>query len=109
MEPITSRRLAGISETGLGIVLALVPVALWVAWTPLVWVIVVAVGIVAAALLIAITYWYPQAEERASGARPELPDEGIAAIHEVFPLTYHHSFRQTARFRRAMDALRRVL
>jgi len=109
MEPTTRKRLAGIGETGLGIVLALVPVALWVAWTPLVWVIVVTVGVVAAALLVAIGYWWPQADEGASGARPELPDEGIGAIHEVFPLTYHHSFRQTARFRRAMDALRRVL
>jgi hypothetical protein len=93
----------------LGIVLALVPVALWVAWTPWVWVIVVAVGVVAAALLVAVGYCWSPAGEGASSAKPELPDEGIAAIHEAFPLTYHHSFRQTARFRRAMDALRRVL
>ncbi|HJU72315.1 MAG TPA: hypothetical protein VJ717_01105 [Gemmatimonadaceae bacterium] len=109
MEPATKKRLAGIGETGLGIVLALVPVALWVAWTTRVWVIVVAVGVVAAALLVALGYWGPQADECASDAKPELPDEAIAAIQEVFPLTYHHSFRQTARFRRAMDALRRVL
>jgi hypothetical protein len=109
MEPDTKKRLAGIGETGLGIVLALVPVALWVAWTPLVWVMVVAAGVVAAALLVALEYWRPRADEGASSARPELPDEGIAAVHEVFPLTYHHSFRQTARFRRAMDTLRRML
>jgi hypothetical protein len=108
MGPATEKRLAGIAETGLGIVLALVPVALWVAWTPFVWVIVVAVGVVAAVLLVALGYWR-RADEGASSARRELPDEGIAAIHEVFPLTYHHSFRQTARFRRAMDTLRRVL
>jgi hypothetical protein len=108
MEPAAKRRLAGIGETGLGIVLALVPVALWVAWTPFVWVTVVAVGVVASALLVGLGYWRPQADE-ASSARRELPEEGIAAIHEIFPLTYHHSFRQTARFRRAMDRLRRVL
>jgi hypothetical protein len=109
MEPATKERLAGIGETGLGIVLALVPVALWVAWTPFVWAIVVAVGVVAAALLVGLGYWRPKADEGASNARREFPDEGIAAIHEIFPLTYHHSFRQTARFRRAMDRLRRVL
>jgi hypothetical protein len=91
------------------VVLALSPVALWVAWTPLVWLIVVAVGVVAAALLVVLGYWTRQADEGAGSARRELSDEGIAAIHEVFPLTYHHSFRQTARFRRAMDTLRRVL
>jgi hypothetical protein len=109
MEPATKTRLATVAETGLGIVLALVPVALLVAWTPWIWVIVVAVGAVAAALLVAVGYWLPHADEGASGAGPKLPDEAIAAIHEVFPLTYHHSFRQPARFRRAMDALRRVL
>src|SRR5687767_7303065 len=99
MEPATKERLAGSGETALGIVLALVPVALWVAWTPFVWMIVVAVGVVAAALLVALGYWW-RTDEGASSAPRELPDEGIAAIHEVFPLTYHHSFRQTARFRR---------
>jgi hypothetical protein len=108
MKPATKKSLAGVGETGLGIVLALVPVALWVAWTPFVWVTVVAVGLVAAALLVALGYWL-RSDEGASSAPRELPDEGIAAIHEVFPLTYHHSFRQTARFRRAMDTLRRVL
>jgi hypothetical protein len=109
MGPAAKKRLAGIGETGLGIVLALVPVALWVAWTPLVWLAVVTAGVVAAALLIALEYWRPRTDEGASSARPELPDEAIAAVHEVFPLTYHHSFRQTARFRRAMDTLRRII
>jgi hypothetical protein len=110
MQPATKERLAGIGESVLGMVLALMPVALWVAWTPFVWLIVVAVGVFAGALLVALEYWRPQAHESANSPRRELPpDEAIAAIHEVFPLTYHHSFRETTRFRLAMDTVRRVL
>ena len=40
-----------VAETGLGIVLAVTTVTLWVAWTPSVFIVVVAVAIVSAALL----------------------------------------------------------
>jgi hypothetical protein len=103
-------RLSRIGETGLGIVLALVPVALWVAWTPMVWVVVMAVGFVAAALLIALSR--PRASEDASAspgeAPPALPDTFTATIHELFPLTYHHSREGPRRFRAAMEKLRRA-
>jgi hypothetical protein len=103
-------RLSRIGETGLGIVLALVPVALWVAWTPIVWVVVMAVGFAAAALLIELSR--RRASEDANAlpgeAPPALPDTFTATIHELFPLTYHHSREGPRRFRSAMEKLRRA-
>jgi len=103
-------RLSRIGETGLGIVLAVVPIALWVAWTPLVWAVVVAVGFVAAALLIALDHRRPAEDASASpgDAAPTLPDTFVATVHELFPLTYHHSREGPRRFRSAMEKLRRA-
>lgn len=103
-------RLSRIGETGLGIVLAVVPVALWVAWTPIVCAVVIAVGFVAAALLIALSYRRAAEDASASPgeAPPALPDTFVATVHEVFPLTYHHSREGPRRFRSAMEKLRRA-
>jgi hypothetical protein len=103
-------RLSRIGETGLGIVLAVVPVALWVAWTPIVWAIVIAVGFVAAALLIALGHRRAAEDAGASPveAAPALPDTFVATVHEIFPLTYHHSREGPRRFRSAMEKLRRA-
>jgi hypothetical protein len=103
-------RLSRIGETSLGIVLAVVPVALWVAWTPIVWTVVMAVGFVAAALLIALDH-RRRAEDSSGPPRdgaPALPDTFIQTVHEVFPLTYHHSREGPRRFRSAMEKLRRA-
>ncbi|MGQ0654695.1 MAG: hypothetical protein ACT4P4_20915 [Betaproteobacteria bacterium] len=104
-------RLSRICETGLGIVLAAMPVALWVAWTPIAWAVVMAVGFVAAALLIALSHRRGAQDQSASPgeAAPALPDTFIATVHEVFPLTYHHSREGPRRFRSAMEKLRRVV
>jgi hypothetical protein len=104
-------RLSRIGETSLGIVLAVVPVGLWVAWTPFVWAVVIAVGFVAGALLIALDHRRPGEDARASpdDTAPALPDTFVATVHEVFPLTYHHSREGPRRFRSAMEKLRRAL
>jgi hypothetical protein len=103
-------RLSRIGETSLGIVLALVPVALWVAWTPIVWTVVIAIGFVAAALLIALDHRRGAEDASASpgDAAPGLPDTFVATLHDVFPLTYHHSREGPRRFRSAMEKLRRA-
>lgn len=103
-------RLSRIGETGLGIVLAAMPVALWVAWTPMAWAVVIAVGFVAAALLIALSYRRTAEDASASPGEtaPALPDAFVATVHEVFPLTYHHSRDGPRRFRDAMEKLRRT-
>ena len=102
-------RLARICETVLGLLLAAMPVALWVAWTPIVWAVVFAVGFAAAALLIALAHRRTAEEAGASPGKapPALPDTFVATIHEVFPLTYHHSREGPRRFRDAMEKLRR--
>lgn len=103
-------RLSRLGETGLGIVLAVMPVSLWVAWTPFVWAVVIAVGFLAAALLIALDHRRPAEDAGASpgDAAPALPDSFVATVHELFPLTYHHSREGPRRFRNAMEKLRRA-
>lgn len=101
-------RLSRIVETSLGIVLAVVPVALWVAWTPIVWAVVMAIGFVVAVLLVALGQ-RRAADDQSTSPRDVargLPDPFVATVHEVFPLTYHHSREGPRRFRDAMEKLR---
>ena len=94
-------RLRQIAETGLGVILAVTPAVLWIAWTPelLLW--AMAVAAACGVLLVLITR---SASEGATGATP-LPEEFIDEVHRLFPLTYHHSLRETPRFRAAMKRL----
>ena len=104
-------RLTAAATTLLGAVLAATPVALWIAWSATVLFIVVAVAIASAGLFV----WLAELAQR--NARQThvadgwvvLPDEFIAEVHELFPLTYHHSMLETARFRRAMEKLSRLI
>lgn len=104
-------RLRSIAVTALGIVLALVPPALWVAWTETGLLAVAAVGVVAAALLVGLADYGGSKEGRnkAACADSRLPDEAIAELHRIFPLTYHHSLVEKARFHQAMNKLRQRL
>lgn len=106
--------LVSVIATVLGITLAAVPVALWVAWTPLVFVGVLIVGAVSAALLILfLDHLHSAAGERADPSDARLggavPDEFVEEIHRIFPLTYHHGRIGRARFRRTMDKLRHLI
>jgi hypothetical protein len=108
------RWLCGV-ETGLGFALAVTPVTLWVAWTPSVFFAAVAVAAISAILLILLNrHWRPAPEHahsapRESCSQPILPDGFIETIHQIFPLTYHHSSIGRARFRDAMQRLRQLL
>jgi len=88
----------------LGIVLAATPLALWVAWSPAVLFLVLAVAIACAGLLVLLNHLGGQSAPAATG-RVELPEQFVAEVHQLFPLTYHHSHRPAARFRRAMRRL----
>lgn len=95
--------------TVLGIVLALVPLALWVAWTEVMLMMVLAVAAVAAALLTVLAEFENRAVEvNGGGSREALTDESIAEIHRIFPLVYHHSLKENARFRGAMERVHRL-
>jgi hypothetical protein len=107
-------RLAHIGVTGLGIVLAVTPVALWIAWTATLVVCVMLVAIVSAALFVLLTELLHQRTQNQSGHEAAgggviLPDEFIEEVHRLFPLTYHHSRHETTRFRQAMQRLSRLI
>lgn len=106
-----TRVIAAVGETGLGLILAAVPLALWVAWSPFVFALVLAVGIASVALLIAWPYLLPSCDEVGESPRRvaplvALPGEFVEELHRIFPLTYHHSLKERARFRRAMEKIR---
>ena len=108
------RWLSGV-ETGLGIALAVTPVTLWVAWTPSVFFAAVAVAAGSAFLLVLLNGRWRPASGHAhptpseSCSQPVLPDEFVERIHQIFPLTYHHSSIGRARYRDAMQRLRQLL
>jgi hypothetical protein len=106
-------RLMSAARTGLGIVLALSPVVLWVAWSPFVLAVVAAAIAVSAGMFVLLHDGrHPGAEDPVAAPQSRAGDfdaeEFIEEIHRIFPLTYHHSLRGRARFRRAMDKLRRL-
>jgi hypothetical protein len=102
----TANRLRRTAETGLGIVLAATPVLLWIAWTPEILLGVMVVSVLCAALLVLLT----ESSQVQGGDVPRaLPPEFVAEVHELFPLTYHHSRHETLRFRRAMQKMSRLI
>jgi len=108
------RSLKAVGETVLGSLLALVPLALWVAWSPAVLLAVLATGGVCAALLVALSELRDEPLEgvrspRDDAARTDVPDAFVEELHHLFPLVYHHSRREKQRFRRTMEALRRLI
>ena len=100
------RRLRYTAEAGLGVVLAVTPVLLWIAWTPTILLAVMAVSVLSAGLLVLLT---EPSREQAGGPRTPLSPEFIAEVHQLFPLTYHHSLHETTRFRRAMKRMSRLI
>jgi hypothetical protein len=106
--------LRSIGMTILGIVLSLIPPALWFAWTETGLLVVVAVGVVSAALLVLLADSGTSGVEDRQAAqriatRKSVSDASIVEIHRIFPLTYHHSLIEKARFRQAMEKVRQLL
>jgi len=108
---VTSERMRTAAETALGLVLAVTPLALWIARTPemLLW--ILAIAAVSALLLIALWNLHPDdvSEPARANVRPAVPDDMVEELHDLFPYTYHHSRRAAARFSRVMDRLRQRL
>jgi hypothetical protein len=100
-----AKRLRHIAEAGLGVVLATTPVLLWIAWTPTILLGVMAVSVLCAMLLVLVT----ESSREQAGARTPLPPEFIDEVHQLFPLTYHHSLHETPRFRNAMKRISRLI
>ena len=108
-----AERFGGIVATALGIVLAVTPVALWIAWTAAMVVWIMLFAVVCALLLSMVESSLPSSRNERNGAgaggRVVLPEEFIEEVHRLFPLTYHHSRHETARFRQAMKRLSRLI
>lgn len=101
-----AKRLRHAAEIVLGLVLAATPVALWIAWTATQVLCLMLLALVCAALLAPLVESTP-GEHQGSGS-VALPPEFIEEVHRLFPLTYHHSRHETARFRQAMQKLARL-
>ena len=108
------RPLKAVGETVLGILLAAVPLALWIAWSPAILFAVIVTAGVCAALLIALSRLQDEPRDEARNleedpAHIEVPDAFVEELHQLFPLVYHHSRREKQRFRRTMETLRRLM
>ena len=108
---LLSERLAAAASTLLGVILGVTPVMLWVAWTETVLFVVVAVAIVSAGLLVSLEerLHRPSDGPGAGVGSARLPDRFVDEIHQIYPLTYHHSMRPRARFRQTMEKLSRMI
>lgn len=102
----TAKRLRRFGATGLGIVLAATPLALWIAWTATLLLGVMLVAALSAALLVLLT---ESSGDQGGNARSTLSPEFVDEVQRLFPLTYHHSRHETPRFRRAMNRLSRLM
>ena len=97
-----------------GAALMITPLALWVAWTETVLYIVLAAGFMAGALYCLLVRYEQRADLRISasatiGPAQTVPDEFVAELHDLFPLTYHHRRLGDPAFQRKMDRLKRLL
>jgi len=104
--------LRSIATTLLGIALSVVPLALWVAWTETILLAIIAVGATSAVLLVVLAEREVPLPDGSNSVhrpytRPTIPDESVADLHQIFPLTYHHSLKASARFARAMEKISR--
>jgi hypothetical protein len=106
-------KITSMATTVLGIVLCVVPLALWAAWNEAILLVVVSVGAISAVTLCLLSDFVTQGEDKPAyhhDAMRKIPiDDIVAEIHQIFPLTYHHSLIEKARFRRAMQKVRKLL
>ena len=96
-----------------GLLLALTPLALWVAWTTTGFVMVLAAGATAGVLYwLLAAYDDPLLEDRGQardpGSRQALSVEFLAALSSLGPWTYHNRRLGDAAFRSKMESLLRL-
>jgi hypothetical protein len=107
-----AKQVRSIGITLLGIILAFIPPALWVAWTEAILLAVALVGVLTAVLLVLLVESSSVEDGqpvRGTDAREVLTDQSVAEIHRIFPLTYHHSLVEKVRFHRAMEKVRYLM
>ena len=98
----------------LGLILMATPLALWVAWSGPVLLLVLGIGLAAGVLFCILADYErpPDPSERTRTAEPRratAADEVTEEIHGLHPFVYHNRLSATARFRAAMTRLRERL
>ena len=98
----------------LGLVLAAVPPALWVAWTQAGFYAVLAIGVVCLVALVILLDVRPFGSDAPSNPQDDelhvsIPDEFVEEVHRISPLTYHHGLNDRPRFRDSMRKLRKLM
>ena len=100
--------------TLVGLIVAAVPPALWVAWTQAGFLAVLGVGVLCTIVLIVLLDIRPFGSDEPSDTRDDdpqvtLPDEFVEEVHRISPLTYHHGLKDRPRFRDSMRKLRELM
>ncbi|MCG8354140.1 MAG: hypothetical protein MI920_01080 [Kiloniellales bacterium] len=98
----------------LGLVLMVTPLALWVAWSPMVLVIILATSVVAGALYCLLVRFErpvaPTSREPADrGRREDLPEQIVDELQSFHPFIYHNRLSRERKFDGAMRRLKRYL
>ncbi len=112
--PIPSGRLHEAVLTLLGLILALSPLAMWLAPTTTVLALAVTASVTSGLALWLLSQLTGGDAGRNSGLEPRhaparLPDRFIAELHKLSPLTYHHRPLGDPRYQRKIDRLRQYL
>ena len=95
----------------LGIVLALTPIAFWVAWSEQGWLLVLAIG-AAAFIGLLVCHWLTEDDRPAASGKSDragVSDEFLAELSRMGPWTYHNRLTGHARFKKKMARLRKLL
>jgi hypothetical protein len=103
-----------IGNVVLGLLLSAIPLALWIAWSEIVFFAVLATCFIAMGLLIALTRSSNSAEtdrqaENRADRRDGISPEFIAELHRLVPFTYHHRLLGDTRIRKKMARLRALM
>ncbi|MDP6690678.1 MAG: hypothetical protein QF384_14370 [Alphaproteobacteria bacterium] len=106
--------LAEIGFTASGMVLALTPLALWVAPNTAAFGIILAVTMVAGATVWLFSVWHTGYARQTPGEPSAhrlatVPDRFVAELHKLSPMTYHHRSLGDRRYQRKIDPLKKFL
>ncbi len=99
--------------TILGSIIMVTPSALWVAWTEMLLLAVLAMGILAAVLYCVLVRFETPTKPAKSSVRSmrveRLPGKFIEDLQRLHPFIHHHQPSGSPRFRRAMHRLKKLL
>lgn len=93
----------------LGMILAAVPLALWMVWSEILFVAVVAVFCIALPLYIALSWFERPSAGGPAAPRPTIDTDFIDEAQRLHPWVHHHFRHGTTQFNGAMAKLRGLI